>query len=450
MPKRQKARRQACFVEMTPAGRLRFRFRWKLPSGRHRFFSEATALNDTAHNRRLVGKQAALIGAEIRAGVFDYLKWFPNGNRANDFLRPKVAPSQHIPTVREFYEQWVKAKTPPTVRPSLARDYRNHFRNYILDFLGDLPLSALTLAHLEGLRAKLRGRGLSEKTIRNAIDGSLRAMMRDALQDEIPAGFPFSKLRWPEKIVPGPSPFDADERDRILDYFRARKWKVGGFNDTRPHYSYYALVHTLFFTGMRPSEAAAVRVRNVNLRTGTIQVERSRHLGTEVAPKTQRARRAVRLTHESIDILHPLIQLKGPDDYLFENVRGEAIEPANFYDLFRDAQHALGISPRRDLYSTKDTYLSLALTGGVSLTWLSEQTGVAVATILKHYGRFVHSSEADALELAKIAGSGIGKSLEPAEFEHRCSNSEALIQEKARFCRESLASPTGFEPVLPT
>jgi len=450
MQKGQTARRQACFVETTPAGRLRFRFRWKLPNGRQRFFSEATALSDTVHNRRLVEKQAALIGAEIRLSVFDYLKWFPNGNRANDFLRPKVALSERIPTVREYYEQWIKAKIPPAVRESLARDYRNQFRNYILDFLGDLPLSALTLAHLEDLRSKLRARGLSEKTIRNAIDASLRAMMRDAIQDEIPAAFPFPKLRWPERIVPGPSPFTATERDRILHHFRTKQWKVGGFNDARPHYSYYALLHTLFFTGMRPSEAAAVRVRSVNLRTGTIQVERSRHLGTEAAPKTRRARRAVRLTHQSIETLRPLVELKEADDYLFENVRGAPIEPVNFYDLFRHAQRALGISPPRDLYSTKDTYLSLALTNGVSLTWLSEQTGVAVATILKHYGQFVHSSEADALELAKIAGSVAATSPRPGEFEHRCSNSNPRIQENPRFSSESLASPTGFEPVLPT
>ena len=449
MAKSKSAKRQACFVETTPGGRLRFRFRWKLPSGRHRLFSEATALSDTLHNRRLVEKQAALIGAEIRSSVFDYLKWFPNGNRATDFLRPKIAPS-HVPTVREFYEHWIKSRVSPTVRQSLARDYRNHFRNYVLDCLGDLPLSAVTLAHLEDLRSQLRGRGLSEKTIRNAIDGSLRAMMRDALQAEIPAAFPFPKLKWPEKIVPGPSPFEADERDQILDYFRARKWKIGGFNNSRSHYSYYALLHTLFFTGMRPSEVAAVRCRNVNTRTGTIQVERSRHLGSEAAPKTQRARRAIRLTRQNVDVLRPLIEVKGPDDYLFENVRGQPIEPANFYDLFRDAQRALGITPLRDLYSTKDTYISLALTSGVSLTWLSEQTGVAVATILKHYGRFMHSSEADALELAKIAGAHVRRSLESPQFEHRCSTVERLIEKNPQFSSESLASPTGFEPVLPT
>ena len=450
MAKSKTAKRQACFVETTPGGRLRFRFRWKLPNGRHRFFSEATALSDTLHNRRLAEKHAALIGAEIRARVFDYLKWFPNGNRATDFLRPKIAPSQQIPTVREFYEHWIRSRVSPAVRQSLARDYRNHFRNYILDRLADLPVSALNLAHLEDLRSHLRCRGLSEKTIRNAIDGSLRAMMRDALQAEIPAAFPFPKLRWPEKIVPGPSPFEADERDRILDHFKTRKWKIGGFNDTRPHYSYYALLHTLFFTGMRPSEVAAVHIRNVNLRTGTIQVERSRHLGAEAAPKTQRARRAVRLTRQSVDVLRPLIEVKRPDDYLFENVRGQPIEPANFYDLFRDAQRALGIAPLRDLYSTKDTYISVALTNGVSLTWLSEQTGVAVATILKHYGRFLHSSEADALELAKIGGSRVRMSLESPLFEHRCSNTKPLIEKTPQFSLESVASPTGFEPVLPT
>jgi integrase len=144
---------------------------------------------------------------------------------------------------------------------------------------------------------------------------------------------------------------------------------------------------------MRPSEAVAIRIRSVGLGTRTLQVERSRHLGAEAAPKTMRARRAVRLTRGNAEVLEPLIELKAqPDDYEFKNVWGTPIEAANFYDLFRDAQRALAISPLRDLYSTKDTYISLALTNGVSVTRLSEQTGVARPMMLKHYGRFVHSS----------------------------------------------------------
>lgn len=53
-------------------------------------------------------------------------------------------------------------------------------------------------------------------------------------------------------------------------------------------------------------------------------------------------------------------------------MRGEPIALENFYDLFRNAQKTLGIFPLRDPYSTKETFVSVALTHGVSLTWLSE------------------------------------------------------------------------------
>jgi integrase len=338
--------------------------------------------------------------------------------------------------------------SPPVVRASAARDYRSHFRNYILKAFGEVALELLSLAHIEDLRVTMRKRGLSEKTIRNTIDGSFRAMVRDAIQEGIAAAFPFAKLRWPTRIVPGPSPFTEQERDQILDFFRCKRWKVGGFNDTRPHYPYFAFLYTLFFTGMRPSEAVAVRLGNVNLQTRTIQIERSRHLGAEAAPKTLGARRAVRLTKNNAEVLLPLIESNAePNDYLFGNIRSEPINAANFYDLFRDAQRALSVSPLRDLYSTKDTYISVALTKGVTLTWLSEQTGVAVATILRHYGRFLHSTRADDLEMSKI---DVRLRQNSAQIGHRIGHPKAPNRQNPRLSWEKLASPTGFEPVLPT
>ncbi len=435
---------------MTAAGRLRLRFRASLPDGSVRYFAEATALRDTPENRQRVTSQAEVIGAEIRAGAFDYLRWFPNRNRAADFLaaagiptEAKAAVGKRSQTVAVYYDVWIERQVVPQVRASAARDYRGHFKGYILDVLGNVPLDELSLAHLEELRTKLRQRPVSEKTIRNVIDGSLRAMVRDALRDEIEAGFPFPNMVWPEKIVPVPSPFTAEERDELLGHFRNKRWKVGGFNDSKLHYPYYAFLYTLFFTGMRPSEAVAVRVSSVNLGARTVFVDRSRHLGQEAATKTARSRRTVRLTRDNAEILEPLIELKArPGDYLFKNVRGEPIEAANYYDLFRDAQRALEITPLRDLYSTKDTYLSVALTNGVSLTWLSEQTGVAVATILKHYGRFIHSSQADDFELAKIE--------KPGQLGHRFGHRFGHRRDEMPQLYGMKVSPTGFEPVLPT
>lgn len=60
------------------------------------------------------------------------------------------------------------------------------------------------------------------------------------------------------------------------------------------------------------------------------------------------------------------------------------------------------MTPTRDLYATKDTYISLALTAGVNLTWLSEQTRVDERTLRRHCGTYVHTEESDRAQVSKI------------------------------------------------
>jgi hypothetical protein len=60
----------------------------------------------------------------------------------------------------------------------------------------------------------------------------------------------------------------------------------------------------------------------------------------------------------------------------------------------------------RKLYATKHSYVSVALTRGVNLASLSEQTGVAATILLKHYGKFIHTLDAGRVELSKIEGEG--------------------------------------------
>ena len=57
-------------------------------------------------------------------------------------------------------------------------------------------------SNIEDLRVTMCNLGLSEKIIRNAIDGSFRAMVRDAIREDIAAAFTFAKLGWPARIVP--------------------------------------------------------------------------------------------------------------------------------------------------------------------------------------------------------------------------------------------------------
>jgi integrase len=73
-------------------------------------------------------------------------------------------------------------------------------------------------------------------------------MMRDSRKiDHIINTDPFSVLDWPRLPSPKPDPFTEDDRDKIIQHF----------NDKNRFY--YPFVYLLFWTGMRPSEALALR-----------------------------------------------------------------------------------------------------------------------------------------------------------------------------------------------
>ena len=215
---------------------------------------------------------------------------------------------------------------------------------------------------------------------------------------------PFEDLPW-QRFHWSPTPFSENERDRIPGWYADKRWRIPGHRKPMHWPSYLAYAYTLFFTSMRPSELSAVRVRNVDPVAGTIRVVESIDDGHIGDVKTRSADRTVRLTAENAELLAGLLSHDSAGDaFVFLNVWRQPIDAGAFYNGFIEAQRVLGIEPAHDLYSTKDTYISVCLSGSdpVNLSWLSEQTGVSESTIKKHYGRFLHHPDRDALELRKI------------------------------------------------
>jgi len=68
----------ACKVKVNRHGFLAFRFYW---NGRE--FWQGTGWRDTPKNRIKAEGKALEITEEIKARTFNYLKWFPKGNKAH-------------------------------------------------------------------------------------------------------------------------------------------------------------------------------------------------------------------------------------------------------------------------------------------------------------------------------------------------------------------------------
>ncbi len=383
---KQRGSHRGCAVEVHN-GRLRLRFRWK---GRR--YARQTDLVDTAENRREVERLAALIAATSDAGK-DPRQLF---KKEEEVLGPPTM------TVEAYYKTWIETRTPPMVRRSLECDYKKHFRNHILPGLGPIPLRDLRARDILGLMAQLLKRGLSVKYVKNILGGSLKAMLRDARQiDELMDRDPFLGVRWPATIVPGPEPFGGSERNAIITWFKEKTYGVhAGLAKSGPrvrlHPPYYAFVHLLFWTGMRPSEAAGLQWGDVDLTHGVVSIVRSRHKYENNPTKTASSMRTVQLVPETIRILRGLQPLRiAPEMYVLTTTAGQPIEPnktisPHWYRCLR----ALGIR-QRGIYAMKDTYISLALSAEVSPVWLESQTGVRYETMRRHYGKWVRTEGAD-------------------------------------------------------
>lgn len=412
MRKRRRQDYKSCSVNVRD-GKLRLRYRW---SGQAR--SHATGLPATPENRRAVERLAAIIGTTIKAGVDPRAVIKQHVARKVVDTDMLVAPVKAV-TVRSYYDAWIAEQVPPLVRKAQARDYRRHVGEWVVPTLGDVELGNLRPVDVRGLQAELLAQGLSVKYVKNIISGSLRAMIGQAIIDELVTRDVFAGLKWPKWQPPEADPLLPEERTRVVEWFQIKRFSFhGGSSKTArryPHPPYAAYVLTLFWTGLRPSEASGLMWGDVDLLRARLHVQRSRHLYEYGAPKTASADRWVELFPAVVEALRAIQPLHtSPETPVFTTTTGTPIEPKSFSSHWYRCLRALGVR-QRGLYCTKDTFVTTALQAGVRIAWLEAQTGVNYATLRKHYGKWLPLDGES--ELDRFAAS------DPALFESTCVRS---------------------------
>ncbi len=165
-------------------------------------------------------------------------------------------------------------------------------------------MAAITTKDLNDFRVKLLKR-LAVKTVRNIIDGSFRALYRDArLEIEVLQGKdPFIDIQWPR-----------------LPRKEARPVHSRG---TRPDSIFYPYVAWQFYTGMRPSETAALLWADIDLEAGTVSLNKSRNMGTEAANKTANSERLIPVDEHLVSILKLLLSRELGLKHVFVGKRGD-------------------------------------------------------------------------------------------------------------------------------
>jgi integrase len=303
-------------------------------------------------NGRWIKKALSGSVVEARRLRNEYLKEFIV---YGDIQRPH-ADDVRGPLFGELAEKWAKIK-PTQIKASTMRDYRSSMNLYILPRFGNCPIREITYLDVEEFKAELE---CTAKRINNILV-PMRSVFTMAFKEGIINDNVMLRVDNLKTNEPSINPLSLDEALSLIDC-------------VHPHYR--NCITTLFFTGMRFGEMAALKWHNVDLKRMTARICETLVYGVEGRPKTKKSNR-------DIDLLPPVVEaLKdqkgvtfGKSEYVFLDISGKPLNPDHVRNvIWKPALEKAGIDYRM-LMQTRHTFATIMLSDGENIGWVQNMLG---------------------------------------------------------------------------
>jgi integrase len=307
-------------------------------------------------------------------------------------------------TVSEFLARWLKTTAKSRVSERTLDGYESILSNAKPD-LGSIRLSALRAADIQACYAKL--------TASNAkhLHAPLRSALNQAVRENLIHANPALSVTLPRHRAKEMIAFSRDEAARLMAVERftrkERDKEVVAENRYRVMFAF------MLTTGVRPSEAFALRWCDLDLEKATASITRTLqwHKGKGKGfyfdePKTKGSRRSVPLPASLVRQLREhrakqaaeLLAIGIRTDLVFSNSEGMPLLRRNVIKRhYKPALLAAGLPTDARLYDLRHTCATLLLAVGVHPKVVSERLGHADVTLtLNVYSHVLPGMQQDA------------------------------------------------------
>lgn len=351
---------------------------WFMWEGKRRF--EALPWPPTQANIERAGNLRAEIAQRIRYRAFtwdDYRQHFPGS--------PNL-PEAKVPLFQEMAQLFLDGVE---VSKATRNEYRKALQAY---WMPHFALKQVDQIRTSEVRAAIKDIEFSSNKTRNNALIPLRGLFELAVEDELMASNPAAKIKNLKHQKPLPDPFNAGERDAILEHIRQHEDPV--------YWVYFGLA---FHAGFRnPSELTALMWTSIDLRSMRIRVERKNSRGTiEDETKTGVIRDVILPEAAGPFMTEVKRQSYLQHEYLFINpntgnrfVTGKALN-----GTWRRTLKKLGIR-HRDMRQTRHTCATQWLMAGMNPYFVAKQLGHSVTMTLTVYSKWL-DQQGDQAEIAK-------------------------------------------------
>ena len=206
-------------------------------------------------------------------------------------------------TVQQLYDEYVLSKAHDVRETTLDR-FENVLKNHVLDTMGHIKLSKLTVPVVQRWKDEINEKGLALKTRKN-IFGAFRNLIGYAVRMEYIPSNPLTKVGGFK---------DANTIQKKIDYYTADEFKkyIAAVKDEAEQkgdyeWNYYVFFNIAFFTGARKGEIHALKWTDIE--GDTLHITRSiaqklKGGDRETPPKNKSSVRDIQLPRPLIKILN--------------------------------------------------------------------------------------------------------------------------------------------------
>lgn len=289
-------------------------------------------------------------------------------------------------TVRDAAEAWLNSKK--RIKPAARRKYRDDLDNYALPRWGDKLLTAVKRPDIEAWISDLANGTAPRRADAKAFDGVLSSSSIEGVFTVLNASFRYAMREgWirqnPATGVETPKPKGEPViflTYAELEHLIASARRVGRESDA-------VMVAVMGNIGLRPGEAVALDVGDVDLRARRIHVSKTvtldddrRHVIGDT-PKTPSAIRAVPIPPHLLADLEALTKGRDRIEPLFTSPKGERLNLYNWrarnWSKAKDAADMpAGLTPK----GLRHTAASHAIAAGADVLVVQQMLGHASAT----------------------------------------------------------------------
>jgi len=289
----------------------------------------------------------------------------------------------------DWLETYVKANN----RPSEQKKKSGILANHLLPYFGEHTIDSVVEREIEALKRDMSGKGYAPKTINNVLS-VLRKSLDCAVQWGLLKHTPkFTWLRVPKKEI---TVVSKEAQALLLADNSYPLWN--------------ALIVTALKTGMRIGEILALRWKDIDFESNTINVNGSINVEYERAATKNGKTRTIPMSYELRDRLHNLMSpaAKMTELYIFARDDGKPYSVYAVSDALKKVAKNLGITEHLHWHKFRHTFASNIAMAGVNMRILQELMGHATILMTERYSHVDMESKHSAIQLLDYTNENFG------------------------------------------